>query len=73
MKPQSLSGDHESKGTIREKLKQICEAAMDVMAKNGVQRGHRIPISKDVERLSSNHYAEEPIRTMMLLGSWSHT
>ncbi|KAK8614564.1 hypothetical protein V6N13_068364 [Hibiscus sabdariffa] len=80
MKPQSLSGDHnnslmaESKGTIREKLKQVCEAAMDVMAKNGVQRGHnRVPISKEIERRSSNHHAEEPIRTMMFLGSWSHT
>ncbi|XVF21940.1 hypothetical protein REPUB_Repub12eG0132300 [Reevesia pubescens] len=79
MKPhQSLSGDNnsligESEGTIRERLKQVYQAAMDAMVKNGVQRGHRILIPKEMERRNGNYYAEDPIRTMMFLGSWSHT
>lgn len=84
MKPQSLSGDNNSNNNsvmgesngrmmIRERLKQACEAAMDAMAKKGVQRGHRVLISKEIERRNGSHYADEPIRTMMFLGSWSHT
>ncbi|EOX95016.1 Uncharacterized protein TCM_004602 [Theobroma cacao] len=78
MKPQSLSGDNsligESERRIwRGRLKQMCQAAMDAMVPSGVQRGHRILISKVVERRSWRCSTEDPIRTMMFLGSWSHT
>ncbi|XWS36194.1 hypothetical protein CRYUN_Cryun20dG0064400 [Craigia yunnanensis] len=78
MKPQNLSGDNSligelSERTIRERLKQICQAAMDAMVNNGVQRGHRILISKEIERRNGSYSTEDPIRAMMFLGSWSHT
>ena len=78
MKPQNLSGDNSligelSERTIRERLKQICQAAMDAMVNNEVQRGHRILISKEIERRNGSYSTEDPIRTMMFLGSWSHT
>ncbi|XWS76537.1 hypothetical protein CRYUN_Cryun01aG0185200 [Craigia yunnanensis] len=78
MKPQSLSSDNsligELEGTIRERLKQVWQAAIDAMVRNGIQRGHRILISKAIERRNViSYYTEDPIRTMMFLGSWSHT
>ncbi|XVF80526.1 hypothetical protein PTKIN_Ptkin15bG0080500 [Pterospermum kingtungense] len=63
-----------SERTMRERFKQVCQAAMDVMVKNGVQRGHRTSlISKEIERRNGSYSTEDPIRTMMFLGSWSHT
>ncbi|XWS46685.1 hypothetical protein CRYUN_Cryun14cG0089200 [Craigia yunnanensis] len=78
MKSQNLSGDNSligelSERTIRERLKQVCQAAMDAMVKNGVQRGHKILISKEIERRNGSCSTEDPIRTMMFLGSWSYT
>ncbi|EEF30509.1 conserved hypothetical protein [Ricinus communis] len=88
MKPHShgcLSTDgslthHESKRTFGEKLKQAYESA-----RNGVGKGNTTTastastanslwFSKENERRNWTTYcAEDPIRTMMFLGSWGHT
>lgn len=77
MKPHNLSNDgsltHESKRTIGEKLKQAIDAAMDAMARNELGKGNSLLFSKEIERRNWSHHAEDPIRTMMFLGSWSHT
>ena len=77
MKPQQFSGEGslgaESKRTFREKLRQACEAALGSKAHNNQ---NDLLISKEIERrrwVKNNYRAEDPIRTMMFLGSWSHT
>ncbi|OWM63514.1 hypothetical protein CDL15_Pgr019463 [Punica granatum] len=76
MKSPYPSGDssltHETKRTIRERLKQAYEAAVISVATPDHQTT-RIPISKEIERRKTGHRVEEPIRTIMFLGSWSHT
>ncbi|PON96588.1 hypothetical protein TorRG33x02_075690 [Trema orientale] len=81
MKPQQYPGEgspgQDSKITFGEKLRQACEAALVSMAGPGSgsnqnrRRGLLIP--KDIERRKGTHQVEDPIRTMMFLGSWSHT
>lgn len=80
MEPQNLSDDTSLMGevlserTIQERLKQVCQAAMDARVRNGVQREQRsYLISKEIERRNESYYTEDPIRTMMFLGSWCHT
>lgn len=79
MKPQQFSGDsclsQESKRTIREKIGRVYEAALVAMAgSNGAQNGgSSFLVSKQIERRRWNNRTEDPIRTMMFLGSWSHT
>ena len=79
MKPQQFTGDgsvgKESKTTLGEKLRQACEAALVSMAGFGSNQNRRrsLLIPKDIERRRGTHHAEDPIRTMMFLGSWSHT
>lgn len=72
MKPQHPSGDsslgHESKrATIGERLRRAYEAAVEAP-----QRG-QFMTPRDVERRKAGHCVEDPIRTMMFLGSWNHT
>ncbi|EXB40837.1 hypothetical protein L484_009082 [Morus notabilis] len=79
MKPQQFSGEgslgKEPKRTFRERLRQACEAAF--VSKSGYevdQNGRRsLSIPKEIERRRCSYRAEDPIRTMMFLGSWSHT
>ncbi|PSR94768.1 Homeobox protein [Actinidia chinensis var. chinensis] len=86
MKPQNLSSEsslvHESKRTIGEKFWQICEAARVAVAENNrplKRKGKgNPPISfpREMERRNGNRGyrgLEDPIRTVMFLGSWSHT
>ncbi|KAJ4850586.1 hypothetical protein Tsubulata_017187 [Turnera subulata] len=80
MKPHSLSTDgslaHESKRTIGEKLKQAIDAATVNMARKGLTgkgSSSNLMFSKENGRRDWSYRAEEPIRTMMFLGSWSHT
>jgi|UniRef100_A0A2N9EC73 hypothetical protein len=78
MKPQQLSGDssltQESKRTVGEKFRQAYEVAIIAIAKNRVWEAcTNLPISKEIERRKWSHHAEDPIRTLMFLGSWSHT
>lgn len=80
MKPQHLSGDgslaQESKRTVGEKFRQVYEVAIIAMAKNGAwEYGGctSLPISKEIERRKWSYHAEDPIKTLMFLGSWSHT
>ncbi|KAJ4727646.1 Histidine--tRNA ligase [Melia azedarach] len=79
MKHQHISGEsslgHDSKRTIGEKIRQAYEAAMvAVGGDHGVQRGRSgRSINRGTERRKSSYRAEDPIRTMMFLGSWSHT
>lgn len=77
MKPQNICGEsslcEESKRGFRQKLGQAYEAALLVMARNGAQKGRGLLISKSIERRRWNYSAEDPIRTLMFLGSWSHT
>ncbi|KAJ1412633.1 hypothetical protein SESBI_20364 [Sesbania bispinosa] len=72
MKPH-ISGESsladESKRSIGEKLHHVYKAAMDMVA-----------ITNDASKQSmflnqrwSSHHAEDPIRTLMFLGSSSHT
>ncbi|WOG83769.1 hypothetical protein DCAR_0102947 [Daucus carota subsp. sativus] len=78
MKPHHLSGDssliRESKMTIGEKLRRAYATTMTVMVgdTNPNQRGN-IKISKEIERRNGRSGLEDPLRTMMFLGSWSHT
>jgi hypothetical protein len=77
MKPQHVSGDgsltQDSKRTVGEKLRQAYEVARIAVAENRVWEGCSLPISKEIERRRWSYHAEDPIRTMMFLGSWSHT
>lgn len=73
MKPQHLSGDSSSKRTMGEKLRQAWAAAMVAMAGSGTMKGGGISISKAIERRNRRSGVEDPLRTMMFLGSWSHT
>ncbi|KAK9282122.1 hypothetical protein L1049_005034 [Liquidambar formosana] len=74
MKSEHFSGGspliHESKRTVGEMLKQAYETAM---AWNGAPNGRGLPISKEIERRKRSFGAEDPIRTIIFLGSWSHT
>ncbi|KAJ6729479.1 hypothetical protein OIU85_020396 [Salix viminalis] len=80
MKPHNLSGDgslpRESKRTIGGRLKQAVAAASASMntAKNGAgKENSSLLCSKEMKRRSWSYQGEEPIRTMMFLGSWGHT
>ena len=79
MKHQKVSaGDgspaHNSKITIGEKLRQAYNAAVVVVAGDRVQQlGWSRSASRGIERQKSGYCAEDPIRTMMFLGSWNHT
>ncbi|KAF8006697.1 hypothetical protein BT93_K0875 [Corymbia citriodora subsp. variegata] len=76
MKPQHPSGDpsigHEGKrtATIGERLRRAYEAA--VVAAEAPNRG-RFMTPRDAERRKPVYRVEDPIRTMMFLGSWNHT
>ncbi|CAL5433225.1 unnamed protein product [Camellia sinensis] len=89
MKPQNFSGDssliHESKRTIGEKFRQVYEKAIVSMIGNEIPMRSRSDrdykcrydrlFSREIERQKGNwrYGVEDPIRTMMFLGSWSHT
>ncbi|KAM7501246.1 hypothetical protein LguiB_000150 [Lonicera macranthoides] len=76
MKPHS--GDStlilESKMTVGEKFQKAYRSAMVAVSGNETTvKGREILISKKIERLDRGSGLEDPIRTMMFLGSWSHT
>lgn len=77
MKHHQVAGEssltHDSKRTIGEKFRQAYEAAMVAAAGDGVQRGCNVFINRGIERRKPSYRAEDPIRTIMFLGSWSHT
>ncbi|KAM6540980.1 hypothetical protein CsatB_005427 [Cannabis sativa] len=81
IKPQPFLGDsclsQEPKKTLGAKLRQACEAALVSMDSYGSNQncGKSLLIPKDIERrkVVYQYKAEDPIRTMMFLGSWSHT
>ncbi|KAK2649421.1 hypothetical protein Ddye_016910 [Dipteronia dyeriana] len=80
MKHQNVSGSgdgslaHDSKRTIGEKLRQAYDAAVVAVAGDRVQQpGRSRSASRGLERRKSGYCAEDPIRTMMFLGSWNHT
>lgn len=81
MKPQHICGEsslrEESKRGFRERLGQAYQATVLVMARHGAQNGVAVGrgllISKAIERRTWSSSAEDPIRTLMFLGSWNHT
>ncbi|TQD76427.1 hypothetical protein C1H46_038055 [Malus baccata] len=79
MKPQNICGESslydESTRGFRETLCQAYQAAMVVMARHGRQNdGRGLLVSKPIgRRIRWNNYADDPIRTLIFLGSWSHT
>lgn len=77
MKPQHFSGDssliRESKMTIGEKLRRAYATTMTVMVGDKTPSERGIKISKEIERRNGRSGIEDPLRTMMFLGSWSHT
>lgn len=88
MKPQQFSGDHhhhhdslmnrrDSKRTvtIQEKLRLVYEKALGKMAagQTSMGDGGRNNIIQEHERRNQRSFIEDPIRTMIFLGSWSHT
>lgn len=77
MEPQHLSCDgsltQESDRTVGEKFRQAFEVARIAVAKNRIWGGCSLPISEEIERRRWSSDAEDPIKTMMFLGSWSHT
>lgn len=77
MKPQHFSGDssfiRESKMTIGEKLRRAYATTMTVMVGDKTPNERGIKISKEIERRNGRSGIEDPLRTMMFLGSWSHT
>ncbi|KAK0587615.1 hypothetical protein LWI29_025826 [Acer saccharum] len=65
---------HDSKRTIGEKLRQAYDAVVVTVAGDRVQQsGRSRSASRGIERQKSCYCAEDPIRTMMFLGSWNHT
>lgn len=71
--------EKESKRTIQERIGQVYEAAVVAMggsygSQNQEHRSGSSSISKEIERRRRWSYrTEDPIRTIMFLGSWSHT
>ncbi|TQD71691.1 hypothetical protein C1H46_042773 [Malus baccata] len=78
MKPQNTCGEsslcEEPTRGFREMFQQAYQAAAVFMANQGDQRNRRVLlVSKPVERRRWSCSAEDPIRTLIFLGSWSHT
>ncbi|KAJ4968069.1 hypothetical protein NE237_014770 [Protea cynaroides] len=79
MKPQHLPSDssmvHEAKKTMGEKLKNVYDGAKVSLARKiASQKGNGDSVSQGIERRrASNSTTEDPIRTIMFLGSWNHT
>nr|KYP51028.1 hypothetical protein KK1_027241 [Cajanus cajan] len=69
MKPH-VSGEgslaKESRRSVGEKLHQVCKAAMVAITTDATN--HRTLLT-----CNHVHKPEDPIRTLMFLGSWSHT
>lgn len=59
---------NESSRSVGEKLHQVCKAAMVAITTDGSKQSRLLTCN---QRLS--HHTEDPIRTLMFLGSWSHT
>ncbi|TXG72564.1 hypothetical protein EZV62_001143 [Acer yangbiense] len=65
---------HDSKRRIGEKLRQAYDEAVVAVVGDRVQQsGWSRSASRGIERQKSGYCAEDPIRTMMFLGSWNHT
>lgn len=79
MKPQNLPEDgsffHESKRRLGEMLKEVREntiVAMTAKPKSYNRLG-RVSVSQEMERRNKRSGTEDPMRTIMFLGSWSHS
>uniref|UniRef100_F6HZ28 Uncharacterized protein n=1 Tax=Vitis vinifera TaxID=29760 RepID=F6HZ28_VITVI len=72
MKPTHLPGDG-PQTTVGERLRLAYEAAVMAVARNWAVKGGGVPIPKEIERRKHCSAADDPIRTMMFLGSWNHT
>lgn len=82
MKPQHLSSDtsmiHECKRMVGERLQQAFQARI-VVEDSRSERSEssdserKIYNTKQVKRLNRRVKMDDPIRTIMFLGSWSHT
>ncbi|KAJ9696464.1 hypothetical protein PVL29_008609 [Vitis rotundifolia] len=72
MKPPQLPGDG-PQTTVGERLRLAYEAAVMAVARNWAVKGGGVPIPKEIERRKHCSAADDPIRTMMFLGSWNHT
>ncbi|PWA71412.1 hypothetical protein CTI12_AA280860 [Artemisia annua] len=79
MKPQHLSGDssaaHECTRMVKERLRQAFRATMlvDATRKESSHVKTHVSNVEEVKRPNRVLNTEDPIRTIMFLGSWSHT
>ncbi|KDP28128.1 hypothetical protein JCGZ_13899 [Jatropha curcas] len=69
----SLTHDHQSKRTFGQKVKQAYDAARNSVVKGNNTTTTSLRLPKENERRNWSYCAEDPIRTMMFLGSWGHT
>ncbi|KVH94444.1 hypothetical protein Ccrd_003473 [Cynara cardunculus var. scolymus] len=78
MKPQHISNDtsmiHECK-RVGERLRQAFQATvMAADSQNGsIDSERRVQYAKETNRPKRKMNVEDPMRTIMFLGSWSHT
>ncbi|KAI9080330.1 hypothetical protein K1719_037724 [Acacia pycnantha] len=78
MKPHSVSGEasrsNDSTKSIGDKLRRVYEAAVVAVSADSLKQP-RLVRSNQTERRGWNHraWADDPIRTLMFLGSWNHT
>ncbi|KAF7804840.1 hypothetical protein G2W53_043951 [Senna tora] len=80
MKPHHVSGDtslpnNDSTRSIGEKLRRVYEAAVVAITADDSLKQRRPFMCNQTERRGWSHRAraDDPIRTMMFLGSWNHT
>ena len=79
MKPQHLSGDssvvHECTRLVKERLRQAFRVTMLVVDTRNESSHAKTHVSnvKEVKIPNRVLNIEDPIRTIMFLGSWSHT
>ncbi|KAK4273197.1 hypothetical protein QN277_021645 [Acacia crassicarpa] len=78
MKPHSVSGEasrsNDSAKSIGDRLRRVYEAAVVAVSADSLKQPRIVPRNQ-TERRGWNHHerADDPIRTLMFLGSWNHT
>ncbi|XP_054803731.1 uncharacterized protein LOC129306954 [Prosopis cineraria] len=78
MKPHPVSGEasrpNDSAKSIGDKLRQVYQAAVVAVTADSLKQP-RLLLRNQTERRGRSHRAsaDDPIRTLMFLGSWSHT
>lgn len=79
MKPQPISCEspaiHECKRVVGGRLRQVFQATTTVVddSNKSLDSESKVYYTENVKRTNHRVNTEDPIRTIMFLGSWSHT